>query len=79
MGRRSAEATKARLIWPSLRAAAVFFVAGEVAAFFALGEETFLLDVWPEKPACNDTRSTHKENKKRLTSTDFNFAESRRP
>src|SRR5689334_12704216 len=78
MGRRSAEATNARLMWRSLREASAFFCADEAAAFFdfAAGdfvEGDFLLDVWREKPACNDTRAIQQESKKRLTCTDFNY------
>src|SRR5690242_13531128 len=71
MERRSAEATNARLMWPSLREACAFFCADEAAAFFdfATGdfvEGDFLLDVWSEKPACNDTRAIQQVSKKRL-------------
>jgi len=50
MGRRSAEATNARLMWLSLREACVFFCADEAAAFFDFAEGDFvegdfLLDV----------------------------------
>jgi hypothetical protein len=41
MGRRSAEATNARLIWPSLREACVF-CAAEAAAFFDFVEGLYL-------------------------------------
>jgi|SRR4249919_4332826 len=78
MGRRSAEATNARLMWLSLREAGVFFCADEAAAFFDFVatdfvEGDFLLDVCSEKPACNDTRAIQQESKKRLTCTDFNY------
>ncbi len=63
MGRRSEDATNARLIWPSLRVAAAFFCADAGAAFFALVEGVCFLDVWPVKPACNDTRITKREYK----------------
>ena len=55
------------------------FCAEEDAAFFVLVEGTFFLDVWPEKPACNDTRSTKRENRKRLSCTDFNYREKPAP
>jgi hypothetical protein len=47
-------------------------------AFFDFAEEDFVegdffLDVWREKPACNDTRAIQQESKKRLTCTDFNY------
>jgi hypothetical protein len=42
-----------------------------VEADFVEGD--FLLDVWREKPACNDTRAIQQESKKRLTCTDFNY------
>jgi hypothetical protein len=50
MGRKSAEATNARLMWTSLREACVFFCADEAAAFFDFAEGDFaegdfLLDV----------------------------------
>ena len=78
MERRSAEATNARLMWPSLREACAFFCADEVLAFFFdFVEGDFLLDVWREKPACNDTRAIQQESKKRLTCTDFQL--SRKP
>ena len=83
MGRRSAEATKARLMWTSLREACAFFCADEAAACFDFVEGDFveadfvegdfLLDVCSEKPACNDTRAIQQESKKRLTCTDFNY------
>jgi hypothetical protein len=72
MGRRSEEATNARLMCPSLRVAGVLFCAEEDAAFFVLVEGAFLLDVWRVKPAGKDTRSTKRENRKRL-STDLNY------
>src|SRR6476661_5862536 len=78
MERRSAEATNARLMWPSLREACVFFCAAEAAALFDFVEGDFvegdfLLDVCSEKPACNDTRAIQQKSKKRLTCTDFNY------
>ena len=73
MGRRSAEATNARLMWPSLREACAFFCADEAADFFVFVEGDFFLDAWREKPACNDTRAIQQESKKRLTCTDFNY------
>jgi hypothetical protein len=36
-------------------------------------------DVWPENAACNDTTTIARENKKRLTSTDFNYREKPAP
>ena len=83
MGRRSADATNARLICPSLREACAFFCAAEAAACFDFAEEDFaeeefvegdfFLVVCSEKPACNDTRAIQQESKKRLTGTDFNY------
>jgi hypothetical protein len=83
MGRKSAEATNARFMCPSLRFARAFFRAAS-AAFFDLADdfladEDFLLDAWREKPAGTDTRSMRKRDRRRLTCTDFNFVENWRP
>jgi len=59
-------------MWPSLREACAFFCA-DAAAFFDFVEGDFLLDVWSEKPACNDTRAIQQVSKKRLACTDFNY------
>ncbi len=64
-------------MWPSLRAfcadCALFF-------FCAVVEWVVFLDVWPEEPAWNDTRSKKREtNTDRLTSTALIIAENRRP
>jgi hypothetical protein len=44
-----------------------------LAFFFDFVEGDFLLDVWREEPACNDTRAIQQKSKKRLTCTDFNY------
>ena len=83
MGRRSADATNARLMCPSLRFANAFFCASAAAFFdFAdddFADEGFFLGACSEKPAGTDTSSMRRADKRRLTCTDFNFLENRRP
>src|SRR5207245_3636836 len=77
MGRRSAEATKARRMCPSLRAVwgeDFFFAAAELLPelFFDCGEWVFFPDVWPSTAAWNGTRRDRREMEiKRLSSTAF--------
>ena len=88
MGRRSAEATNARLMCPSLRFASAFFCAS-AAVFFDFADddlsdedfvdEDFFLGACSEKPAGTETSSMRRADKRRLTCTDFNFAENWRP
>jgi hypothetical protein len=61
-----------------LRFACAFFCAA-AAAFFDLAEGDFFPAAWKEKHAWTDTSTIRKASKKRLTCTDFNFAENRRP
>src|SRR5579884_2552125 len=74
MGRRSVEATNARLICPSLRA-----VCGDCAAFFfcaflvAAAECFFCVVVWARRPDWNTRRDKREINKKRLNGTEFNY------
>src|SRR5579859_6353541 len=69
MGRRSAEATKARLMWPSLRAPCGDFFFAAAEPFCDLVEWVFFAAVWPEDPAWNDSAITNNRSRKRLTNT----------